>query len=96
MDKKMQEMLNVALTERLGLAFLSMKEDCSADAAAINRLVELSSEVEHHPGISNEARMVVQEFLSLDADNNARFQKYLYIQGAKDCVALLKELDLIK
>lgn len=96
MDEKMRALVETALTERFELAFLAMKEECCAYATAVQRLVELSNEIEHHLGISDDARAVQQEFLSLDADNNAQFQKYLYIQGAKDCAAVLRELGLIK
>lgn len=96
MGEKLRGLLEMSLAERFGQAFLAMKEDCRADAAAVDRLVDLSDEIEHHPGISDDARALVQEFLSLDSDNNARFQQYLYIQGAKDCVAVLRELGVIK
>lgn len=96
MDEKLQALVEMTLAERFGLAFIAMKEECGVDAAAVERLVELSDEIEHHPGISDDARATVREFLSLDADNNARFQRYLYIQGAKDCVAVLSEIGVIK
>lgn len=96
MDKKLRELLETVLAERFELAFVRMREESPADADAVAELVRLSDAVEHHPGVSREARELVREFLSADADNNTRFQKYLYIQGAKDCAAALKELDLIK
>lgn len=96
MDEKLRDLVGIMLAERFGHAFLAMKEENLIDADAIEHLVDLSDLIEHHPDISDDAKKVVQEFLSLDADNNARFQKYLYIQGAKDCVAVFWELDLIK
>lgn len=96
MDEKLQDLVEMSLTERFGLAFLTMKEENAVDAEQIAKLIALSEQVEHHPGISDDAREVVQNYLSLDADNNARFQQYLYIQGAKDCVAILRELGVIQ
>lgn len=95
-DEKLQDLVDMALAERFGQAFLAMKEECSVDAEQIAKLITLSEQVEQHPGISEDAKALVQEFLHTDNENNERFQKYLYIQGAKDCVAILRELGVIQ
>lgn len=96
MDKKLQDLVDMALAERFGQVAQAMKEKGCIDAGQLDRLVALSEQVEQHPGISEDAKAVVQKFLSLDFDNNAQFQKYLYIQGAKDCVEVLRELGIIR
>ena len=96
MNEKLRELLEMALAERFDLAYAKMLEGDPVDADAALRLVRLSDELEHHPGISEDARKVLNAFHTADSDNNAQFQKYLYVQGAKDCVGVLRELDLIK
>ena len=38
----------------------------------------------------------IEYYLSQNSDLEVTFQKHLYIQGAKDCVAVLRELGVIK
>lgn len=96
MDERLADLLNMALAERFDIANVAMRAESEADAEQIQRLIALNEKIEHHPGISEDAREVVQEFLHLDNESNDRFQQYLYLQGAKDCVAVLRELGVIK
>ena len=96
MDEKVLDLVDMALAERFSIAFAAMQAESGVDAEQVVRLVELSEQVERHPGISEDAKAVVQEFLHTDNENNERFEKYLYIQGAKDCVAILRELGVIQ
>lgn len=96
MDEKLQDLVDMMLVERFGLAELAMKEENNDASEQIATLIALSEQIEHHPGISDDARAVVQEFLVLDSNYDAQFQKHLYMQGAKDCVAILRELGVIR
>lgn len=96
MDKKVQDLVDMALAERFSIAFAAMQAESRVDAEQVKRLVQLSEQVEKHSDISKEAKELVQEYLQTDSENNDRFQKYLYLQGAKDCVAVLRELGVIK
>ncbi|WP_320928362.1 hypothetical protein [Hungatella sp.] len=96
MDKKLMDLLDMALAERFGLASMDMQKENSESDKSIKKLVDMSQEIENHPGIREDARELIREFLLADSENNADLQKYLYIQGAKDCVLILREIGVIK
>ena len=96
MDEKLMDLLDMALAERFGLASMDMQIENSESEKALKKLVDMSLEIETHPGISEDARELIREFLLADSKNNDDLQQYLYIQGAKDCVVILRELGLIK
>ena len=61
------------------IAFAAMQAECGVDAEQVVRLVELSEQVERHPGISEDAKAVVQEFLHTDCRaSNYCFNKLHY------------------
>jgi len=43
-----------------------------------------------------ESKELMKQFLSLSSEADYEYQRYLYIQGARDCVAILRELGVIK
>lgn len=94
MDERLMDMVEAALAERFGLAQTAMQEELQRDT--VKSLADLSQEIENHPGVSSDAKELIQQFLIADFQNNAHFERYLYIQGAKDCVAVLRELGVIK
>lgn len=63
MDEKLQDLVDMMLVERFGLAELAMKEESDDASEQITTLIAMSEQIEHHPGISDDARAVVQEFL---------------------------------
>ncbi len=47
-------------------------------------------------GLTKEQRLAVDRLLTANNECNFRYSELAYIQGMKDTVAMLKELDLIK
>ncbi len=47
-------------------------------------------------GLSKEVRLTMDRLLSANNENNARYSELAYMQGFKDCAALLKEINLLK
>ncbi len=95
-DKEIMELLEQSIAERAQIAFMEMREAHPQLDALVEELVALSQEVENHTGIAAKDKELVQRYLSRAAEVDSEFQKHLYIQGAKDCVALLRELGVIK
>jgi hypothetical protein len=96
MDDKIKELLEQGFVERSQIAFARMREAVPRFDDLVNELVSLSEEVEHCAGILEGAREQVRQFLSRSSEVDAEFQKYLYIQGTRDCVEMLRELGIIR
>lgn len=96
MDDKIRELLESGIVERAQTAFIQMRESDPRLDALVKEVVTLSEEVEHCAGISEDDMTLVQRFLSKSSEVDSEFQKYLYIQGAKDCVEMLRELGVIQ
>ncbi|MEA5040257.1 hypothetical protein SDC9_64481 [bioreactor metagenome] len=96
MDDKIKELLEQGIVERSQITFAQMREAIPRFDVLVNELVSLSEEVEHCAGITEEARDLVRRFLSRSSEVDAEFQKYLYIQGARDCVEMLRGLGMIR
>ena len=96
MDERITELLEQCIAERSQIAFMEMREAHPRLDALVEELVALSQEVENYTGIDAESKELVQRYLSKAAEADSEFQKYLYIQGARDCVALLRGLGVIK
>lgn len=96
MDKEIMKLLEQSIAERAQIAFIEMRETHPRLDALVEELVALSQEVENHTGIAAKDKELVQRYLYRAAEVDSEFQKHLYIQGARDCVALLRELGVIK
>ena len=44
----------------------------------------------------SKVRLTMDRLLSANNENNARYSELAYMQGFKDCAALLKEINLLK
>lgn len=96
MEKELKELLEQSIEERVQLVFLQIRKSAPQLKEKIENVAKLSTEVEHCDGISEEAKGLIQRFMSESAEMDAEFQKILYIQGARDCVIILRELSVIK
>ena len=93
MDDKIKELLEQGFVERSQIAFTRMREAVPRFDELVNELVRDTLMLEtKHQG----AREQVRQFLSRSSEVDAEFQKYLYIQAARDCVEMLRELGVIR
>lgn len=95
-DEKILELLEQCLFERTQVAYTQMREEHPQLKKITQEAAVLSGEIERSTILNAEGRSLVQRFLSLSKEADYEYQKYLYIQGAKDCVAALRELGVIK
>ncbi len=61
-----------------------------------NKLLEELSEQLKGYGLTKDQSLAVDRLLTANNECNFRYSELAYIQGMKDSVAMLKELDLIK
>ncbi len=59
-------------------------------------LLELSASIQNSTEITQHTKDRIDDYLTENSDMEVKFQKHLYIQGAKDCVAVLRELGVIQ
>ncbi len=96
MDEKVMELLEQCLFERTQVAYKQMMEAHPQLKEIAHKAAALSEEIEHSTAMDAESKELMMRFLSLSSEADYEYQRYLYIQGAKDCVAVLRELGVIK
>ncbi|HML36184.1 MAG TPA: hypothetical protein PKA19_02000 [Bacillota bacterium] len=96
MDEKVKELLEQCLFERAQVVYELMMEAHPHLKEIAHKAAMLSEKIEHSTVMEAESKELMKRFLSLSSEADYEFQRYLYIQGAKDCVAILRELGVIK
>ncbi len=96
MDEKLLDLLDMALAERFQLAYAALCESDTQSENLAQELMALSDSIQNNAEISQSTKDRIEYYLSQNSDLEVKFQKHLYIQGAKDCVAVLRELGVIK
>lgn len=96
MDEKLMDLLDMALAERFQLAYFAMRESDPQSEELARELLELSASIQNSAEIPQRTKDRIDNYLTENSDMEVKFQKHLYIQGAKDCVAVLRELGVIK
>ncbi|MGV8059851.1 MAG: hypothetical protein AB2L12_17800 [Smithellaceae bacterium] len=96
LDEKLLDLLDMALAERFQLSYASMREEEPQTEKLILQLIEISESIQNSSTIRQEDKKLIDEYLSLNTEVEAKTKQYLYIQGAKDCVAVLRGLGIIK
>lgn len=95
MDERMEELLEQCLFERMQVAYTLVMEENPQLKEIVHEVAMLSREVEN-AAIGEESRNLINKFLSLSKESDYEYQRYLYIQGCKDCVAFLRGFGVIK
>ncbi len=96
LDEKLLDLLDMALAERFQLAYAALRESDPQSENLAQELVSLSDSIRESTEISQGTKDRIECYLSQNSDLEVAFQKHLYIQGAKDCVAVLRELGVIQ
>ena len=96
MDEKLLDLLDLALAERFQLSYASMRQEEPQAEKLVTLLIELSENIQNSSTIGQEDKKMIDEYLATSAEMEDKLQRYLYIQGAKECVTVLRELGVIK
>jgi hypothetical protein len=91
-----KDSLQTALDERLDAAFAELKESNADVRKAVKQQVETSMLVKHHPKYDDELKQLVDAYFEAMQLLLGEYSQHLYIQGAKDCVTVLREFGVIK
>ncbi|WP_166083207.1 hypothetical protein [Erysipelothrix anatis] len=91
-----KESLQTALDERLDAAFTELTESNADVREAVKKQRNVSMVVKNHPKYDDELKKTVDEYFEVMQLLLGEYNRHLYIQGAKDCVTVLRELGVIK
>lgn len=90
------EILDMLITELSERALKECRKENVDVSAKITELVVLSEKIQEHMRKSDDhAKHDFENYINLMNAIAEANQRYLYIQGAKDCARLLKSLDII-
>jgi hypothetical protein len=96
LDEKLLDLLDMVLAERFQLSYAAMRQEEPQIEALIAQLIKISEVIRDSPTIRQEDKKLIEEYFSVNTEVEAKTQRHLYIQGAKDCVAVLRELGVIQ
>lgn len=91
-----KESLKTALDERLDAAIRELEESNADVREAVKKQRDVSMLVMHHPKYDDELKQEVDAYFEAMQLLLGKYIQHLYIQGAKDCVEVLREFGVIK
>ena len=91
-----EELMEMVITELTEQGFRQQRKENEQVDQLIKKRVELKEQVKQcTSALDSESKQVLEDYHDI-IDEIAGFQnKYIYLQGAKDCVRLLKTLELL-
>lgn len=90
------ELIDMVVTELTERSFQQQRAEDEQLDRLVKRRGELSEQVEQiTAGLDAEARTFLTEYSEVVGKISERESKNIYLQGAKDCVRLLKALEVI-
>lgn len=96
MDEKLMDLLDMALAERFQLSYFTLRESDPQAEELAQELIALSENIQNSSEIGQNTKDRINHYLDENSELEVKFQKHLYMQGAKDCVVVLRELGVIK
>lgn len=91
-----KETLQAALNERFDSAFAELSESNADVKKAVKQQLDTSALVKNHQKYDDELKQMVDSYFEAMQLLSGEYSRYLYIQGAKDCVTVLRELGVIR
>lgn len=91
-----KQSLQTVLEERLDAAVMELAKSNIDVQEAIKRQRDASVLVKDHPKYDDELKQAVDAYFEAMQLLLGEYSRHLYIQGAKDCVKVLRELGVIK
>jgi len=93
-ERNLDEILEQAAYERLQDVLGALRENNPALQAADEEMVRLSGELIQDPTLPESTRDKMERYLDQLHLVQGHQQKYLYAQGIKDCVHILRKLGI--
>ena len=91
-----KQSLQTAMDERFDAAFAELAKSNADVRKAIKQQRDASVLVKDHPKYDKELKQLVDSYFEAMQILLGEYGQHLYIQGAKDCVTVLREFGIIK
>lgn len=91
-----KESLQVVLSERFDSAFSELSESNPDVQKAVKQQMDTSALVKNHPKYDDDIKKLADQYFEAMQLLLGEYSRHLYIQGAKDCVTVLRELGVIR
>lgn len=90
------EILNNAVTERLEIAYFELIKENEEVKQGVEALKELSINLHEDTDIPKEVRRQIEDYKDISDFVEREMQKFVYMEGIKDSIKLLRELGVLR
>jgi uncharacterized protein (DUF2164 family) len=90
------EILENALTERLEIAYFELIKENEEVKEGVEAVKELSKRLYGNNSISKEVRRQIEDYKDISDFIEREMQKFIYMEGIKDSIKLLRELGVLR
>jgi len=90
------EILNNAVTERLEIAYFELIKENEEVKQGVEAVKELSTKLYENTDIPKEVRRQIEDYKDISDFVEREMQKFVYMEGIKDSIKLLRELGVLR
>jgi len=90
------EILNNAVTERLEIAYFELIKENEEVKQGVEAIKELSIKLYENTDIPKEVRRQIEDYKDISDFVEREMQKFVYMEGIKDSIKLLRELGVLR
>lgn len=90
------EILNNAVTERLEIAYFELIKENEEVKQGVEAVKELSIKLYENTDIPIEIRRQIEDYKDISDFVEREMQKFVYVEGIKDGIKLLRELGVLR
>lgn len=94
--KDITEVLENAVTERLEIAYFKLIKENEEVKQGIEAVNELSIKLYENTDIPKGVRRQIEDYKDISDFVEREMQKYIYVEGIKDCIKILRELGVLR
>ncbi len=90
------EILNNAVTERLEIAYFELIKENEEVKQGVEAVKELSIKLYENTDMPKEIRRQIGDYKDISDFVEREMQKFVYMEGIKDSIKLLRELGVLR
>ena len=90
------EVLNNAVTERLEIAYFELIKENEEVKQGVEAVKELSIKLYENTDMPKEVRRQIEDYKDISDFVEREMQKFVYMEGVKDSIKLLRELGVLR
>lgn len=90
------EILNNAVTERLEIAYFELIKENEEVKQGVEAVKELSTKLYENTDIPKEIRRQIEDYKDISDFVEREMQKFVYMEGIKDSIKILRELGVLR